>query len=174
GRPDYSAPPLASHLYIHGNPAKWLQGHNFVGTDNLLELMFDTFDALCSSLNLTPTDFERHHIKKGQYRLTRLDYNRMYELPSRSDVQGWLRAAEFKAKSRHGRPMYNRGTLTFGGTSTHWKVVCYCKADEMHAKRSSKVPAEEKQLTSDPELKRWIDNKLRVELRLLSRKLKDT
>ncbi|WP_193393228.1 hypothetical protein, partial [Ventosimonas gracilis] len=30
------------------------------------------------------------------------------------------------------------------------------------------------QLTSDPELKRWIDNKLRVELRLLSRKLKDT
>ncbi|WP_369126235.1 phage/plasmid replication domain-containing protein, partial [Ventosimonas gracilis] len=30
GRPDYSAPPLASHLYIHGNPAKWLQGHNFV------------------------------------------------------------------------------------------------------------------------------------------------
>ncbi|KXU38705.1 hypothetical protein AXE65_00840 [Ventosimonas gracilis] len=174
GRPDYSAPPLATHLYIQGNPAKWLQGHNIVGTDNLLELMLDTFDLLCEHLNLMPTDFERHNIKKGQYRLTRIDYNRMFDLPSRSDVQAWLRAAEFKAKSRHGRPLYNRGTLSFGSTSRHWKVVCYCKADEIQTKRSSKVSIEEIQLTSDAEFKRWIDNKLRVELRLLSRKLKDT
>jgi len=174
GETDFRAEPLATHLYLQGNPAKWLQGHNLVGTDNLLELMMDTFDALCERLNLKPTDFERQHIKKGHYRLTRLDYNRMYELPSRADVRAWLRAAEFKAKSRHGRPMYNRGTLTFGGTSTHWKIVCYCKADELDVRSGSKKNAEFELFNRIPEAKAWIDNKLRVEMRLLSRTLKDT
>ncbi|MCT7418396.1 phage/plasmid replication protein, II/X family [Pseudomonas aeruginosa] len=79
---------------------------------------------------------------QGQYRVTRVDYNRMFELPSRADVRAWLRAGEFKCKSRHGRPVNNRGTLTFGKGSSHWSIVCYCKADEITSGGSHKLPEE--------------------------------
>jgi len=159
----------ATHLYIDGNPSKWLQGHNLVGSDDLVALVFDVFQRLCALVGLEPTDLERQKVRAGQYRVTRVDYNRMFELPSRADVRAWLRAGEFKCKSRHGRPVHNRGTLTFGKGSSHWSVVCYCKADELTAGGSHKLPDE---INQHPEIHRWIDNKLRVELRLRSKKLK--
>ncbi len=159
----------ATHLYIDGNPSKWLQGHNLVGSDDLLSLVWDAFQRLCALVGLEPTDFERQKVRAGQYRVTRVDYNRMFERPSRADVRAWLRAGEFKCKSRHGRPVNNRGTLTFGKGSTHWSVVCYCKADEINSGGSHKLPEEFHQY---PEIYQWIDNKLRVELRLRSKKLK--
>lgn len=159
----------ATHLYFDGNPSKWLQGHNLVGSDDLVALMWDAFQRLCGVLGLSPTDFERQRVRAGEYRITRVDYNRMFELPSRADVRAWLRAGEFKCKSRHGRPVNNRGTLTFGKGSSHWSVVCYCKADELTSGGSHKLPEE---IAQYPEIHEWIDNKLRVELRLRSKKLK--
>ncbi|MFZ5961276.1 phage/plasmid replication protein, II/X family [Pseudomonas knackmussii] len=159
----------ATHLYIDGNPSKWLQGHNLVGSDDLLSLVFDSFLRICALVGIEPTDIERQKVRAGQYRVTRIDYNRMFELPSRSDVRAWLRAGEFKCKSRHGRPVSNRGTLTFGKGSSHWSVVCYCKADEVTAGGSHKLPEDFHQY---PEIYEWLDNKLRVELRLRSKKLK--
>ncbi|MFU6379222.1 phage/plasmid replication protein, II/X family [Metapseudomonas otitidis] len=159
----------ATHLYIDGNPSKWLQGHNLVGSDDLLCLVFDAFNRLCSLVGLKPNDLERQKVRNGEYRVTRVDYNRMFELPSRSDVRAWLRAGEFKCKSRHGRPVVNRGTLTFGKGSSHWSVVCYCKADEINSGGSHKLPEDFHQY---PEIYEWLDNKLRVELRLRSKKLK--
>lgn len=159
----------ATHLYVDGNPSKWLQGHNLVGSDDLVSLVFDVFQRLCALVGIVPTDIERQKVRAGQYRVTRVDYNRMFELPSRSDVRAWLRAGEFKCKSRHGRPVNNRGTLTFGKGSSHWSVVCYCKADEITAGGSHKLPEE---ICGDLEVIDWLDNKLRVELRLRSKKLK--
>lgn len=159
----------ATHLYFDGNPSKWLQGHNLVGSDDLVALMWDAFQRLCGLLGLDPTDIEKQKVRAGRYRITRVDYNRMFELPSRSDVRAWLRAGEFKCKSRHGRPVNNRGTLTFGKGSSHWSVVCYCKADELTSGGSHKLPEE---ISQYPEIHEWIDNKLRVELRLRSKKLK--
>ncbi|MDS9606209.1 phage/plasmid replication protein, II/X family [Pseudomonas aeruginosa] len=159
----------ATHLYIDGNPSKWLQGHNLVGSCDLVALVWDAFQRLCALVGLEPTDFERQKVRAGQYRVTRVDYNRMFELPSRADVRAWLRAGEFKCKSRHGRPVNNRGTLTFGKGSSHWSIVCYCKADEITSGGSHKLPEEFHQY---PEIYQWIDNKLRVELRLRSKKLK--
>ncbi|WP_409937876.1 phage/plasmid replication protein, II/X family [Pseudomonas aeruginosa] len=49
------------------------------------------FQRLCALVSLEPTDFERQKVRAGQYRVTRVDYNRMFELPSRADVRAWLR-----------------------------------------------------------------------------------
>ena len=160
---------FATHLYIDGNPSKWLQGHNIVGSDNLLPLIYDVFVRICLQFHLSPTDFEKQKVKNGQYRVTRIDYNRMFALPSRADVRAWLRAGEFKCKSRHGRPVQDRGTLKFGKGSTHWQVTCYCKADEINASGSHRLADEFRQ---HPQVVQWLDNKLRVELKLLSKKLK--
>lgn len=159
----------ATHLYIDGNPSKFLQGHNLVGSDDLVSLMWDVFVAVCRIFHLVPTDIERQKVRAGQYRLTRVDYNRMFDLPSRSDVRAWIRAGEFKCKSRHGRPVNKRGTLVFGDGSTHWSIICYCKADEITAGKSHRLPDEINQYA---EIHRWLDNKLRVELKLRKKKLK--
>lgn len=157
----------ATHLYFDGNPSKWLQGHNLVGSDDLVALMWDVFQRLCGRLKLTPTDIEKQKVKSGRYRLTKVDYNRMFELPSRADVRAWLRAGEFKCKSRHGRPVMDRGTLYFGKGSSHWLIACYCKADEIKGSGSHKLADE----FNVQDVHEWLDNKLRVELKLRKKKL---
>jgi len=59
--------------------------------------------------------------------------------------------------------------LTFGKGSSHWSLVFYCKADELTAGGSHKLPDE---INGIPEIHEFIDNKLRAELRLRSKKLK--
>ncbi|RTS67863.1 hypothetical protein DY947_33010, partial [Pseudomonas aeruginosa] len=53
----------ATHLYIDGNPSKWLQGHNLVGSCDLVALVWDAFQRLCALVGLEPTDFERQKVR---------------------------------------------------------------------------------------------------------------
>ncbi len=45
----------ATHLYFDGNPAKWLQGHNLFGSDNLTWLVEQVMHRLIPLLMLSPT-----------------------------------------------------------------------------------------------------------------------
>ncbi|WP_409937871.1 phage/plasmid replication protein, II/X family [Pseudomonas aeruginosa] len=90
-----------------------MQGHNLVGSCDLVALVWDAFQRLCALVGARADDFERLKVRAGQYRVTRVDYNRMFELPSQADVRAWLRAGEFKCKSRHGRPVNNRKDSNF-------------------------------------------------------------
>lgn len=156
----------ATHLRLHGNPSKFLQGHNVFGSNDLLSLISDSARRVCDILGLQPTPQEWQAIDAGEYRITRVDYNQMFELPSRSDVLAWLRAAEYKSKTRHGRPSMKGGTLYWGQHSRRWSIKAYCKAEEINAPKH-KLP-DRLQL---PELLNWVDNKLRVELTLRSKEL---
>lgn len=159
----------ATQLEISGNPSKFLQGHNLVGSSDLLALGYDTFMILCKILKLQPNDIEKQHVKQGKYWIKNIHYNKMFSLPTREDVRSWLRAGEFKAKSRHGRSTLKRGTLYFGATSSRWKLACYCKADEINEGKTHYLPDQFRL----PEVLHFIDNKLRVELRLFSTELHD-
>jgi len=159
----------ATHLEISGNPSKFLQGHNLVGSNDLLSLNYDVFLKLCDVLKLQPNDLDKQRVKSGQYRIKNFHYNEMFELPTREDVRSWIRAGEFKAKSRHGRSTLKRGTLYMGDGSKRWKLAIYCKADEINAAKSHYLPDEFRR----PEIMKFIDNKLRVELRMFSTQLQD-
>ena len=58
-----------SQIWVSGNPAKFLQGHNVFGTDDLSYLMGRFFDALLThdELGLTPTDSQYESIQAGSY-----------------------------------------------------------------------------------------------------------
>lgn len=159
----------ATHLEISGNPSKFLQGHNLVGSNDLLSLNYDVFIKIITVLNLPPNEFELNLIKTGKYKVKNIHYNEMFELPTREDVRAWLRAGEFKAKSRHGRSTLKGTTLYLGYASKRWKLVFYCKADEINASKSHYL-ADDFRV---PEIMQFIDNKLRAELRLFSRELSD-
>jgi II/X family phage/plasmid replication protein len=150
-----------STLEISGNPVKFLQGHNVFGTDDFLGLMVDFMDSLSSKLDLHPTDFDRLAWKRGDYQLSRIDINYMYELDNLQQVRTWLRAAEFKARTRQGRPAMKGGTLYFNPQSRRWSMVFYAKGEEiMLPERSTEL------LERNPKLIEWSQNKLRAELRL--------
>lgn len=158
-------------LYLDGNPAKWLQGHNLFGNDNLVSLIEAVMHKLVPLLNLTPTDSDLSAWRNGCYELKRVDCTAMWALPKRSDVRAWLRAAEFQSKSRHGRPSTRGGTLYFGQHSRRWSIKFYSKGDELEASgKGHRLPLE---IDNRDNLKLWADNKLRGELTLRNIQLKE-
>ncbi len=161
----------STHLYFDGNPAKWLQGHNLFGSDNLIELVEQVMRRLIPLLNLSPTSNDVIAWKVGAYDLKRVDCTAMWDLPRRADVRAWLRAAEFQSKSRHGRPVTRGGTLYFGQHSRRWSIKFYSKGDELDASgKGHKLPRE---IDHYDNLMKWADNKLRGELTLRSIQLKE-
>ena len=159
---------LATHLWVNGNPSKFLQGHNVFGSDDIVALMSHLFSVIAPQLNLKPTEEELYKINTGDYELTMVDINYSYELPCKSDVLAFIRALEFKAKTRHGRPSTKGGTLYFGKSSKRWALKFYCKAEEIKTARG-RLP----ESLSGIGIEDWAENKLRIELRLLSKQLKE-
>lgn len=160
---------LASHLYVSGNPSKWLQGHNLFGSDDLVSLVADTFLRLCSVFSFRPTAEEVVQVEQGSYRLSRIDINYSFALPSRADVLAWIRAAEFKSHTRHGRPSRKGGTIYWGKQSRRWSFKAYCKGEEIAVAKHT-LP---ENLPARSDLYSWADNKLRLELCLRSLELTD-
>lgn len=157
----------ASELVIDGNPSKFLQGHNIFGSDDLRALVEDTFSTVCKALDLPYCDQVLQVIRSGQYRITKVDINYMFSLGTLADVRLWLRAAEFKSKTRHGRPSSKGGTLYWGKNSRRWAIKAYSKGEEIQAGKGHKLPTV---LTGTP-LTEFAEDKLRLELRLLSKEL---
>lgn len=160
----------ATLLQLSGNPSKFLQGHNVFGSNDLVALVNDTAHRVFQSLGIWPTDLELRAIAQGDYRLINVDITESFELPTRGDVIAWIRALEFKAKSRHGRPSIKGGTLYFGKGTSRWKLKAYCKGEELESKKKGhQLPVD---LLNTP-IKQWADNKLRIELTLLSKELRE-
>ncbi|MBL4820887.1 MAG: Replication-associated protein G2P [Gammaproteobacteria bacterium] len=158
---------LASELYIHGNPSKYLQGHNIFGIDDLNLLVKDTFISLCSELKLPIPEATMTAVEKGDYKLNRVDINHMYSLGNIANVKSWLRAAEYKSKTRHGRPSSKGGTLYWGKNSRRWAIKAYCKGEEIAGPKAHRLP---ERFNSTP-LAEFAQDKLRIELVLRSKEL---
>jgi len=87
-------------------------------------------------------------------------------LPCQSDVKAFIRALEFKAKTRHGRPSTKGGTLYFGKNLQRWAIKFYSKAEEIKT-TTGRLPHNLQSIGIED----WAENKLRIELRLLSKQL---
>lgn len=159
-------------IRISGNPAKWLQGHNIFGTDDLVYLVNKFFTELLLKngleLGLSPDCFQLERIRLGAYQLLRVDINHSWLLDSRSSVLAWLRAAGNCARlKRRGAGQYASETLYFGKSSRRWAVKCYSKGHEINAK-GHKLPKE----LQIPELLDFAEKALRIELVIRSMGLK--
>ena len=101
---------------ISGNPAKFLQGHNVFGTNDLKYLVAKMIDKLCmlDELELKPTDIEYENIQSGIYQLSRVDVNEHFGFPSAQIARSWLRAAGNSANMKfRGAGLFKEGTLYF-------------------------------------------------------------
>lgn len=157
---------------ISGNPAKFLQGHNVFGTNDLKYLVAKMIDKLCmiDELELKPTDVEYENIQQGIYHLSRVDVNEHFAFPSAQVARAWLRAAGNSANMKfRGAGLFREGTLYFKGKRFIPKI--YFKYDEINSKdKSHRLPDE---LLQIPELIEYAEKSLRFEIKILSTQLKD-
>lgn len=157
---------------ISGNPAKFLQGHNVFGTNDLKYLVAKMIDKLCmiDELELKPTDIEYENIQEGKYHLSRVDVNEHFAFPSAQVARAWLRAAGNSANMKfRGAGLFKAGTLYFEGKRYIPKI--YFKYDEINSKdKSHRLPDE---LLQIPELIEYAEKSLRFEIKILSTQLKE-
>lgn len=151
-------------IEISGNPVKWFQGHNIFGTDDLVNLLYETVLKLSTVLKLPQPPQILSSLRKGTFTLSRVDITAMYSLPTRSDVYSWLNHAEKTCRTRSGTALSKGTTVYMNKTSQRWNVVMYSKGQEIE---KHTLPKE----LSGGSLENYADNKLRVELRLKQKEL---
>jgi len=158
-----------NQIYISGNAAKFLQGHNLFGTDDLSYLMGRFFDALLHhDIGLKPTDVQYEAIQQGNYALTRVDATQTWHLNNKNETAAWIRALGQKARLKHrGSGQFSGDTAYFGKTSRRWSVKCYSKGHEILAK-GHQLPKE----LQIPEMLEFADKSLRIELVIRQLELK--
>lgn len=160
-----------STLEISGNPAKWLQGHNLFGINDLKRLVWLFFQKLVKipELNLKPTVQQMAWIKEGNYTVSRVDINETWLLNNSKDVLAWLNAAGQKMRLKHrGSGQFKGDTLYWGKGSKRWFLKCYSKGDEINSKRSN-FPDE----LRTPQMLEYADRSLRFEMTLKSNYLRE-
>jgi II/X family phage/plasmid replication protein len=161
-----------STIQISGNPAKWLQGHNLFGTNDLKTLMAKFFSRLYEAManeGLNPTIEQCEAIEKGVYTVSRIDINETWFLKNQADVKAWIRAAGSKVSMPHrGKGVFSGDTLYWGKGSKYYFLKCYSKGDEINSKKSN-FPSE----LRTPQMLEYADKALRLELVLCSKALRE-
>lgn len=156
---------MAEYLSVSGNPSKFLQGHNLFGSDDLLTLVYDTMRHIAARLRLDIDALTWARIKAGDYDVSMLDINYSFTLANQNDVMAWIHAAEFKSRSRFGRPVSHPGTIYWNKHSRKWAIKAYSKFNEIaRGPKDQRLPAS---LPFHDLLLQWSENILRIELRLI-------
>ena len=159
-------------IQVSGNPAKWLQGHNLFGTNDLRKLMHLFFLSLHETLadeGLNPTIEQSERIEKGLYTVSRVDINETWHLDNQADVKSWIRAAGQKISMPYrGKGVFSGDTLYWGKGSKYFYLKCYSKGDEINSKKSN-FPNE----LRTPQMLEYADKALRLELVLCSKALRE-
>ena len=155
-----------TELEIEGNPAKWLQGHNLYGTDDLPMLLWATLARILPLLGTSLAECGLNSIDDvASAIITRVDVTYMLHLDTPSDVLSWIRSAYSNGRAnRRGRGVMRGDTLVFGDAQgknfTRWQIVIYSKGQEINAHPLPQV------MMQDAEVLEWVNKALRVEVRL--------
>lgn len=132
----------SQYIDLHGNPAKFLQGHNLFGSDDLQGLVHGALVRVLDNLGLAYSKEQEQRWLEGDFTVSRVDCTYNYQLQSDREVEAWIRGAETGASLRfRGRGTMTGGTLYFGKHSRRWALKFYCKGKEINGGGEHKLPA---------------------------------
>jgi II/X family phage/plasmid replication protein len=153
-------------IRVSGNLAKWFQGHNIFGTNNLQGLVHEALSKVMAMGGITPSEIESSRWKSGDIDLLRVDVTESVDFGNRERVLNAIRSLDATANLKfRGRGQYNGHSLLFGKGSRHWSLTLYSKGAEL---QKHKLPLSLLE-TSLPQI---ADGLLRIEFRMLSMHLK--
>ena len=152
-------------VWISGNPAKWFQGHNIVGSDDLPGLALEMLSRICASLGVVPSAENLELWRTGFIKLTRVDVTYSYSLRTVERVRAALRALDSTANLKHrGRGHFYGDSITFGKGSRRYSITLYAKGPEL---KVHPLPLE----VAETSLAQVAQGLLRAEVRLQSMQL---
>lgn len=148
-------------LYVSGNPAKFLQGHNVFGPSVSLlgPVMREAVRRFPDAVRPPDAGEERW----PALHRSRVDTAVMVALPTHDAVHEWLNGAAAFTRSRHGRPLVSGTTVYWGQHSRRWSMKAYCKFCELMEHRPEQ---------HFHELSGYCENQLRLELTLRGQEMK--
>lgn len=155
---------IGQQLYMDGNFAKFLQGHNVFGVCDIPLLVVAGVEQALKRCEISLYPLQLQRIAAGQFSVKRIDLTQMFSCGSSLDVDHWIQSASVMAKSRNGRPELTENTLYFQKRSSRWAIKFYNKGREV--KRRLKNPL----LLNSP-IPAFAEGKLRVELTLRAKEL---
>ncbi len=122
-------------LEFSGNPAKFLQGHNVFGSDDLVLLMARALPVVAARLGLPPSLADLELWRSGDYSLSRVDVARMTpcDAPERVtkvlDVLGQVARTKYQSRS-----VVGSGTVYIGQKSRRQTLKFYDKWAELQVR----------------------------------------
>lgn len=127
--------PMLREVWISGNPAKFLQGHNLFGSDNLPAIAPVFFAAVLAACGVDVDDVAYQRWLCGEYELDRVDVAYMLDVGGPSEVRDVLAAlAHQSSYVNRGRGVMQSGTVTWGKRTSRQTVVkAYDKYAEISA-----------------------------------------
>lgn len=153
-------------IRVSGNLAKWFQGHNVFGTNNMKGLVLEGLSKIMASGGITPNDLDLASWRRGDIELLRADVTESACFGTRDRVLNALRSLDATANLKfRGRGQFNGHSLLFGKGSRNWSLTLYSKGAEL---QKHKLPSS---LNAAP-LQAVADGLLRIEFRMLSMHLK--
>lgn len=157
---------LISTVIISGNPVKFLQGHNLWGSTDLRELTVDAVSLLAKKRGVVIHHEDMAAIRAGQFDVSRIDLNQMFDMGSIENVHAWLRMAKVHASVQYrGRARSVGDTAYWGQGSSYWSMKAYGKGEEVKRHPFHNM------LPMRLELTKWAMPMLRVEATLRRREL---
>jgi II/X family phage/plasmid replication protein len=154
-------------IWVSGNPAKWFQGHNVFGSEDLPGLVREMLHRICQSVGVLPTADDLALWDAGTIKLTRVDVTHSFDLGNLGRVRNALRSLDSTANLKHrGRGHFKGDSLTFGKGSRRWSLTLYAKGAELGVK-GHMLPVD----LADSGVARLAQGLLRAEVRMLSLQL---
>lgn len=167
---EFDAAGNTTEIELSGNPVKFLQGHNLFGSSDLLNLMYETILKISHNLGAIQPSNVLGQIQSGYYTLSRVDINRMYSLGNRAQVLSYINVLASNSRTKAQSSVMKGQTVYLNYASKRWSFKMYSKGQEIALPRNNKHGG----FIMPPELVKWADNKLRIELTLKSKELIET
>ncbi len=161
-------------LWVSGNPAKWFQGHNLFGSDDLPGLVQEMLERIVASFGIEPSLQDREAWSMGLIKLKRVDVTYSFDLGTLARVRNALRSLDATANLKHrGRGHFKGDSLTWGGKdspagkgSRRWSLTLYAKGAEIEVKGHQLPTA-----LAETSLPSHAQGLLRAEVRMLALQL---
>jgi II/X family phage/plasmid replication protein len=109
-------------------------------------------------------------VRAGFYTLSRIDINRMYSLSNRAEVLSFINVLASNSRTKSQSSVMKGQTVYFNKESKRWSIKMYSKGQEINLSRNKKLGM----IIMPPELLKWADDKIRIELTLKSNELRET
>lgn len=134
-RSDWHLPHAPEAIEISGNPAKFLQGHNLFGSDDLPGLSCAFVLVVCARMGYQPTPAELATLRSGEVKLTRVDTTQAWDFGTLPRALSVIRSLDGVAFSHRGLgSMTKPGTVYWRQSSRRLASKAYAKGNEIKAK----------------------------------------